>query len=115
MALKTINQKCPVLFKYLHNSYSTPSKLYLNDGSYILSKERATQGDNLEMTMYAIATKPLIEELAHYTVNKAVKQVWFADDSTAGGKLDGIFEWWTKLKEVGPTHMDTTPSPAKHT
>ena len=64
MALKTINQKCPLLFKYLHNSYNTPSKLYLNDGSYILSKEGATQGDNLEMAMYAIATKQLIEELA---------------------------------------------------
>ena len=108
MALKTINQKCPVLFKYLHNSYNTPSKLYLNDGSYILSKEGATQGDNLAMAMYAIATKPLIEELAH----KTVKQVWFADDSTAGGKLDGIFEWWTKLKEVGPTY-GYHPKPSK--
>ena len=64
------------------------------------------------MAMYAIATKPLIEELAHYTVNKAVKQVWFADDSTAGGKLDGIFEWWTKLKEVEPTY-GYHPKPSK--
>ena len=114
MALKTINQKCHVLFKYLHNSYNTPSNLYLNDGSYMLSKEGVTQGDNLAMEMYAIATKPLIEELAEYTVNKAVKQVWFADDSAAGGKLDGIFEWWTKLKDAGPTY-GYPPSLAKHT
>ena len=30
---------------YLHNSYNTPTMLYLENGNHILSQEGVTQGD----------------------------------------------------------------------
>ena len=31
------------------------------------------------------------------------RQVWFADDATAGGKLTQLREWWDKIVSLGPT------------
>ena len=64
-ALANIERICPTIHRYLDNSYNTPSRLYLSDGSFILSKEGTTQGDNLAMGMYALGTRPLIESLAN--------------------------------------------------
>ena len=47
------------------------------------------------MAMHAVSVTPLIASLqdAH------VKQVWFADDATAGGTLHG---WWScRLQDLG--------------
>ena len=104
VALKNVGQICPVIFQYIHNSYKEPAKLYLPDGSHILSKEGTTQGDNIAMGMYAIGTKPLIDKLHEETAREQVMQVWFADDSTAGGKIQGINTWWNSLKENGPKY-----------
>jgi len=41
---------------YLHNSYNTPTMLYLENGNHILLQEGVAQGDNAAMTMYAIST-----------------------------------------------------------
>ena len=41
------------------------------------------------MGMYGIATRPLINELPNVVNKKDCKQVWYADDSTACGKLRG--------------------------
>ena len=62
--------------------------------------------------MYAVATRPLIDELAEDIGDELLKQVWFADDSTAGGNLDGIHQWWTSLKEKGPKY-GYLPKPSK--
>ena len=97
---------------YLENSYNTPARLYLNDGTYILSKEGATQGDNLAMGKYAIATRPLINSLAAETVDEKNIQVWFADDSTSGGTITGVKKWWDHLKEMGPKY-GYYPKPSK--
>ena len=48
--------------------------------------------------MYAIAVNPLIHQLKHDTT----KQTWFADDATAGGKLNKLREWWDCLTNDGP-------------
>ena len=71
--------------------------MYLNDGSYILSEEGVTHSDNLVMAMHAIGTRKLIDILA---LDQLI-QVWFADDSSAAGKIDKIHEWFAKLKEEG--------------
>ena len=50
------------------------------DGRHIFSSEGTTQGDPLSMTMYSVSVTPLIVSLQ----DSRVRQVWFADDATAG-------------------------------
>ena len=64
--------------------------LYLENGDHILSQEGVTQGDNAAMAMYALSTWPLIQALSKQTANDEVKQVWYADDSSAVGSLAGV-------------------------
>ena len=108
-SLKNINILCPEFSKYLVNTYRRASRLYINNfnGDYILSKEGSTQGDNAAMTMYSCSTRPLIDYLAKDTLyNRAnvekAKQVWYADDSAAAGKLESVRVWWAYLCEKGP-------------
>ena len=49
--------------------------------------------------MYAIATVPLIHHL-----QQQVRQVWFADDATAGGKLLHLRDWWDELVSHGEAY-----------
>ena len=51
--------------------------------------------------MYAIATMPLIKQLK---VSTEVEQVWFADDSAAGGEIRKLRRWWDKTFEMGPEY-----------
>ena len=105
VALANIEKLCPPIYRFLENSYNSSSRLYLKDGSYILSKEGVTQGDNLAMAKYAIATRPLIDSLASVSsTEEKVAQVWFADDSTSGGSVEGVKKWWEHLKEAGPKY-----------
>lgn len=62
-ALRNIRFVCPKLSIILINFYRSPARLYLSDGSFLLSKEGTTQGCNLGMAMYALATIPLIRRL----------------------------------------------------
>ena len=52
------------------------------------------------MSMYALATVPLIRQL-HSTVPDA-SQVWFADDATAVGTASALLDWWHHLVSAGP-------------
>ena len=99
-ALHNIERSCPGLYRFLKNSYKEPAKLYLPDGTFILSEEGVTQGDNLAMAMYAVSTRPLIDHLA----DRRVIQTWFADDSSAAGKLEHLKLWWERLKADGPKY-----------
>ena len=56
------------------------------DNRCILSSEGTTQGDPLAMAMYSIGVTPLINDLQ----GSYIHQVWFADDATAGGSLNGL-------------------------
>ena len=112
VALANIEKLCPPLYLYLENSYNTPSHLYLNDGTYILSEEGATQGDNLAMAKYALGTRGLINSLATEIELEEAMQVWFADDSTSGGSIQGVKKWWDHLKEIGPKY-GYYPKPSK--
>ncbi len=66
----------------------------------LLSQEGTTQGDPLAMAMYAIAITPLIYHLE----DEETKQVWFADDATAGGYLTNLKSWWDRIVELGPDY-----------
>ena len=70
---------CPALAPILVNTYRNDALLFV-DGHCMMSREGTTQGDSLAMAMYAIGTQPLIHRLSGIA-----KQVWYADDSVAGG------------------------------
>ena len=60
------------------------------------------------MAMYSIAITPLIR----YLEDVETKQVWFADDATAGGSILGLRRWWDRIVERGPAY-GYHPNPAK--
>ena len=98
-ALQNIQRLCPSLATVLINTYRAPSELYI-DGKVLLSQEGTTQGDPLAMPMYAIATIPLIHDL-NRKLND-INQVWYADDASATGKIEGLRKWWDHINIQGP-------------
>ena len=97
--LRNIRHLCPPLSKILINTYREDVQLFI-DGETLLSQEGTTQGDPLAMAMYAVAVTPLFYRLKF----EATRQVWFADDATAGGKLVNLREWWGCLTNIGPDY-----------
>ena len=97
-ALQNILLNCSSIAKVLINTYRDDSQLFA-DGETLFSMEGTTQGDPLAMAMYAIGTLPLIRRL-----NQKIQQVWYADDTTAGGQLLPLREWWNVLREIGPEY-----------
>ena len=51
-------------------------------------------------TLYALATIPLINRLSSVP---DVKQIWYADDASASGRLSSIRKWWDNLLTSGPS------------
>ena len=98
-AQRNIRLLCPPLSKILINTYREDVRLSI-DGETLLLQEGTTQGDPLAMAMYTIAVNPLIHRLKHDTT----KQIWFADDTTAGGKFNNLREWWDCLINIGPEY-----------
>ena len=99
VALQNIRQLCPPLSKALFNTYREDIQLFI-DGEILLSQEGTTQGDPLAMAMYAIAITPLIRQLEDETI----KQIWYADDATAGGRLAPLRAWWDLIVNRGPDY-----------
>ena len=87
---------CLPLPNIIISRYQVNIPLFI-DGCNILSSEGTTQGDPLAMAMYSVNVTPLITLLQ----DPSVAQVWFADDATAGGTLQGLLIWWTLLKHHG--------------
>ena len=77
------------------------------DGDTLLSQEGTTQGDPLAMPMYALATIPLIKKLKGNS-----KQIWYADDAVAIGRITDLREWWDHLTTEGPG-FSYFPNPSK--
>ena len=104
-ALHNIKELCPSFHRYLANTYQILSKMIINDQEktdHILSEEGSTQGDVAAMAMYAIGIRPLIDILQDKTDSSSCQQVWYADDSSAAGKLREMRKWWDILFEIGP-------------
>ena len=98
VALVNILRSCPSLAPALINTYRTEPKLYIQNHT-VLSKEGTTQGDPMAMAMYALAIAPLVKKCAGVST-----QVWYADDSSAGGTVDSLRSWWERLAEDGPLY-----------
>ena len=56
---------------------------------HLASMEGVTQGDPMSMVLYAAGTLPLIRRLKDVS---RYLQIWYADDSCAGGLLSSISE-----------------------
>ena len=68
-------------------------------GAEIQCIEGTTQGDNLVMSFYAIATIQ-IQQLLRISFHD-VKQVWLAGDATGAGSLRSLKNWWTNIISEG--------------
>ena len=101
-ALHNIHILGPAISTILSNTYQTPITLYIPGEGEILSGEGTTQGDPLEMAMYmyALAVRPLVDKLRE--AEPTTRQVWFADDATAAGKLHSLYQWWQNILTIGP-------------
>ena len=99
VAMKNIQLVCPNLSQYIENTYQDAARLYIAGGSsgkFLYSSEGTTQEDNIAMAFYALSTVPIIKQLQNVDddiIAEPVKQVWFADDSSAAGSLKGILQW----------------------
>ena len=67
-------------------------------GAETQSIEGTTQGDNLVMSFYAIATIQ-IQQILRISFHD-VKQVWLADDANGAGSLKSLKNWWTNIVRV---------------
>ena len=83
----------------LINTYREDVQLFI-DGEVLLFQEGITQGDPLSMAMYAIAITPLINRRN----NGESKQIWYADDATAGGSISHLKAWWDNISTIGPDY-----------
>ena len=73
----------------------------------LTSEEGTTQGCPMSMAMNALSTMPLINKhqsvLSTYDLPRTV-QVWYADDSAAGGNLKLLRKFWDTLVQHGPEY-----------
>ena len=99
-ALMNIRKVCPPFSTVLIIVNRESTELYLSANT-LLSQEGTTQGDPLAMPFYALATRPLIDSLSLDVPD--LRQVWYADDATAGGKLADLKKWWDNLSKIGPS------------
>ena len=72
---------CLPLAQVLFNAYQAPVHCLIQGGGEISSSKGTTQWDPFAMAMYALAIRPLIDRLQ--SLSPTVKQVWYADDTTA--------------------------------
>ena len=101
-SLEYVKHRCPTMYRFLHNTYQSPSRLHLGDGSPtpLLSQEGVTQGDPLAMAMYAVSTRKMINTINQNYQN--ISQVWFADDSAVGGLVADSASVLDHLETDGP-------------
>ena len=90
-----IYNTCPPFSKILINTYRNPARLIISAGEELRSQEGTTQGDNLAMSFYGLATSVLLHKLK--LVCERIKQVWLADDVTGAGLIRDLREWWDNV------------------
>ena len=91
---------CPEVATYIMNTYRMPARLFIaGEDENLFSEEGTTQGDPPAMGFYACGTIPLIDA---GNIERKVTQIWYADDSAAGGKLEEMRKWWDNLCIKGP-------------
>ena len=92
VAMHKIQITCPIMSKYVINTFRSPSRLFVCGGGEILSQEGTTQGDPLAMPWYSINTSIMIQSLRLHVPE--VKKVWLADDSAGGRRTEDLYRWY---------------------
>ena len=77
--------------------YRAPSRLFVC-GTEIPSAEGTSQGDNLAMPLFELATLPILQKLKEL---RKVMQVWLADDASSVGTLIDLKTWWDMIVAEG--------------
>ena len=86
VAMHNIQITYPIMWKYVINTYQSPSRLFVCGDGEFLSQEGTTQGDPLPMPWYSVNTSIMIQSLRLHVPE--VKQVWLADDSAGEGGIE---------------------------
>lgn len=89
---------CPTLATFSINTYRAPTRIFVTGGKQLISAEGTTQGDPLEMCMYALSKQPHISGLQ--AVSEA-KQGRFADHASGCEALQDIRARWDELMVAG--------------
>ncbi|XP_061706402.1 uncharacterized protein LOC133525602 [Cydia pomonella] len=83
--LSEVRDKIPLLYPFLHQVYSSPSKLFFNE-SLIQSQVGAQQGDPLGPLIFSLAIQKVISG------PQSPLNVWYLDDGTLGGKPEEVHQ-----------------------
>ena len=94
---------CPALSTVLVNTYRSHPCLFI-DGETMLSKEETTQGDPI--AIWQCMQQALSHHFNSSNLHHRLIQIWYADDSAAGGQLKQLQEWCA-------LPMATFPTPSK--
>jgi hypothetical protein len=106
-AMWNARQTWPSAARFLFNTYRGYNLLIIRSsvspgsGTIMLSREGVTQGDPLSMFLYGIAIMPLIHRCK--MDGPDCRQVWYADDSSAAGRLTRLRQWLDVLLADGPS------------
>ena len=65
LAMHNIQITCPIMSKYIINTYQSLSRLFLCGGGEILSQEGTTQGDPLAMPWYSVSMSIMIQKTGY--------------------------------------------------
>ncbi|XP_076042251.1 uncharacterized protein LOC143026133 [Oratosquilla oratoria] len=103
-----IKIKCPLLARYVENTYREPANLFVTNRAekketkveITKSAEGTTQGDPVAMAMYALGLMHLQQKIQYEDTR--VKQVAYADDLTGAGKVADLKKWWDLVLAHGP-------------
>ena len=91
---------------FIINIYYNTARLFVISGKEITSQEGTTQDYPIAKAVYALALGPLLttlvlEQQKQIRVGEhRVKQIAYADDLAAGGKLENIKIWWDLLTNL---------------
>ena len=104
--LHNISIICPIISNYITNSYTFNSRLFIIGGKEIRSKEGTAQGDPTSTGAYILGITPLIQFLHEFIIIKEhdSKEVAFADDLAAAGKINEIKSFWNVIENICPKY-----------
>ena len=110
VALLNIRKLWPRCSIFLFNTYQgLAPPIVHGSGEILYSREGTAQGAPLAMLFYRVSLLPMIRQLKD---NARQKQICYADDGAALGKVDNLRLWLIRLMKWGP-HFGYYPERSK--